>query len=686
MWRAIIAAAFVHCLFFAEYLPPLYRVHIPYDLEGYHYPLLDFAFRELREGRLPEWDSAIYCGIPLAGNVQAALLYPPTWLLFLLNAHKPSLPYRSLEIFILAHVWLAFGLAYRWFRSRGYSPLASWLGAAVFAYSGYMMTQLQHFGLVCGVAWWPAAFQAIDEAKERRSAVSLWKLAGASALVLLAGYPPLWAAFAVFALAYAASSGVLFRTAAALAFSLALAAVQLLPAAEANRLVGHFSHYGAGVRGIERYITFALPNFHAFGLHMPVQTNPGLDYWYLGAPGLLGILFSRGVRGAWAVACAALFFLTNPWYAISDFIERFPMISSALRSWYFMPGLTIAAALLSASGWQRILNHPRRFAPNWIAAAVILAAAAWSARLLLLWYPFDAVDFAAGPATAFDLAVALSLTAALAFVAAPGRMAAGVALAIFSLVELKAFGTSRRFNGTKETGVVSPTATMPGFDPDVFAQVRQDRTFRVAVDLDTGPWTNDFRHYGVSALQGFDPLLTADWRRSIESAGGKFISDRDFTIDPANHDLLRKFGVKYFVNTSDKPISGFRRLERPDGTFSVHELENSAPAYTFTGGGASVVEWTTNRRVFDVGSAGVVQLAEQWFPGWHARIDGDSATTYQCNTAFVCVNVPPGSHRVEFYFASNSLRLGAFVSLLAILVLAYWARRHTTFATSLQLR
>ena len=34
--------------FFLEYTPVLPQVHIPYDLEDYHYPLADYAFQAIR--------------------------------------------------------------------------------------------------------------------------------------------------------------------------------------------------------------------------------------------------------------------------------------------------------------------------------------------------------------------------------------------------------------------------------------------------------------------------------------------------------------------------------------------------------------------------------------------------------------------------------------------------------------
>jgi len=48
-------------------------------------PVTDYAFQAIRHGRFPEWDPTIYCGLSFVGNIQAALFYPPTWLLFLTN-------------------------------------------------------------------------------------------------------------------------------------------------------------------------------------------------------------------------------------------------------------------------------------------------------------------------------------------------------------------------------------------------------------------------------------------------------------------------------------------------------------------------------------------------------------------------------------------------------------------------
>src|SRR5205823_2575177 len=101
------AALAVTYVFFYEYLPPFKTVRLWSDAAGYNYPLQSYAFQSLKEGRIPLWDPSIYSGIPFIGNVQAAFLYPPTWLLYAAAWRLPRLPFKAYEAFTFLHVWLA---------------------------------------------------------------------------------------------------------------------------------------------------------------------------------------------------------------------------------------------------------------------------------------------------------------------------------------------------------------------------------------------------------------------------------------------------------------------------------------------------------------------------------------------------------------------------------------------------
>jgi hypothetical protein len=79
--------------------------------------------------------------------MQAALLYPPTWMMYAAVWNLPRIPFKAFEVFTFLHVWLAFLPCYMWLRD-GAGRLASLLGAAVFAWTGYMVYQVAGPGLL----------------------------------------------------------------------------------------------------------------------------------------------------------------------------------------------------------------------------------------------------------------------------------------------------------------------------------------------------------------------------------------------------------------------------------------------------------------------------------------------------------------------------------------------------------
>lgn len=686
MSRATLLISFlVNWLFFVEYLPPFHQVFIPYDMEGYHWPLMDYVFRELRTGRFPEWDPAQYCGIPLAGNIQAALFYPPGWLLYLAALGKQHLPYMHLQVFVLLHYWLAFVLCYAWLHARRLHPLALWLGAGIFAYGGYLLTQMQHFGLVAGVAWWPLAFWGVDEASARGSSRPLWKVVAASAMVLLAGYPPLWIVFAICVSAYAAPVMPIPRIGAALGVSLLVSAVQLMPALEANRIVPPDIRYGPGNWDLAMYTAFLAPNAYEFGLHTPRDLNFGRDYWYPGGAGLLGLLFAlrrwpRGAAGALAMAGAALTCLLNPFSLVSWLIDWSPHLLSLFRNWYFLAGLSSAVALLAALGLDAYLRSERDPGPprrTWLAVG---AAALWAVRLLWVWYPWDMRDFAIGWQSGLDALVSVLLAGWLAarFVRAKGsqRSIAAIGFVLFAFVELKAFGTSRRFNGSMSRPPAEFTAEANGFDRTVWARMASDHGFRVAVSAESGPYPTAMRPLSLPTPQGFDPLISGALRKTVEANGGAFVTDRLFALDPTCLRGLRDLGVKYFAapETSKEyaKLSSDRAWRFLGGSlsfFKVFEMTDARPAWSWSGSSIELMEWLPGKRVFTVRGSGTLRLVEHDFPGWRASVDRQPTVIQRCGGVFQCVEVPEGAQTVTFEYRPLSLRGGALISAGALIAI-----------------
>ncbi len=711
-------------LFFAEYLIPFRAgggglVSIPFDLPGYHFPLASYAFQSLKEGRFPLWDPTMYAGMPFIANVQAALFYPGTWLMFAANWWRDHLHYLTLEHFTIAHVWLAFFLCYLWLsglkglRGLKLDPLACLLGSSVYALSGYLCTQLQHFGLVAAYAWFPLALWGIDQAVQQQRWRPLWKVVAASALGFLAGYPPTWMVFAMIVVVYALAqrSNPLGRfplTGAvilALIVSLGIAAIQILPAMQISEFREPEWRYGSGVDDWRYFLPYFIPNYFNFGLDQPLDTAPRMEYLYLGAPGILGLalLFRRRYAGSpsvipgIAVIVASLIMVINPWGAVWAVIQHSDLLADVLRSTYFLAGITVGAAMLSAIGLDAYLKRsPRPHARNWMRRTrytAVIAMGLWALAELFRW-PNDFADVGtSGIDAALSLAVlGLGLYAYRLHARDAQRPALAIWLALSVLtsvaVDYKVFGTSKRFDAS--TGPFPSADLVAGFNPESFRVLHADPSWRVLLD-DTAPPPADLRHTGLAAPQGFDPFLSIPYRE-FASQYAEYNGDRNFWFDPVAHDAeaLRLLGVRYIITSEGGRAYSelaadprFTVVGKPDSYYRVFEYQDAVPPYGWlardTSDHVEVLDWSPERRSFRVSTSrgGRLTLSEQWFPGWEVEFDreGRRIASDRWKDVFQSVQVPAGEHVVTFTYRSTLLWPGAAISAISLLVLGWWMWR-----------
>jgi hypothetical protein len=674
--------------FFSEYLRPFVRLHLFSDIEGFHYPLQRYAFRALHEGRFPEWDPSIYCGIPYAGNTQAAIFYPPTWLMFAVTWSRDHLPYKATETLAFAHVWLAFLLCFLWFRARRLRPLACVLGAASFAYGGYMASQIVHLGAITAMTWLPLAFWGIDESAS--SPRALWKVVLASALSFLAGYPPSWIVFCTATFLYALASPRRWRAviavSAAIVFSLAIAAVQLLPALEARSFMVFGEKYGGGMNHWDELISFFVPNWFDYNYGTPPEQIRAL-YLYLGLPAafaLLWILLRRRFRPyaqPLIVAAVCLLFAANPDYRVYQVVRHFELFERMAQSYNFYEAIAAMAALVTALALDDFLSRTSaRTAPRWTEPLLIAALTAWSIRQL--WIFHHGARFPIGPRALAETAFAFALFCLTlwALRASPYRALLTATLLLFTLTDYKVFGTDRMFNTVDgDVDALYNKFGLKGMNDVAYRTLRANRDYRIASDEEGAPASTDFRMWGLAVAQGFDPFLPTQYHSTIER-WVKFKSNREFPIDFANPDMLQSLGIGYVITHEGVGRSAFlaaspdfRLLGPDDSYYRVYEYRHARPPYGWadTPGDVQVVDWMPERRSFHVGSdrGGRFTLTEQFYPGWQANIDGRPVSIERWNGAFQSIFVPPGAHEIVFTYRSRWLPLGVGISLISLTAL-----------------
>jgi len=85
---------------------------------------------------------------------------------------------------------------------------------------------------------------------------------------------------------------------------------------------------------------------------------------------------------------------------------------------------------------------------------------------------------------------------------------------------------------------------------------------------------------------------------------------------------------------------------------------------------AKVVHYAPERIVVDATTSapGYLLLTDTFYPGWEATLDGRPVPILQADVYFRAVRLEPGTHRVEFQYRPASLRWGARLSGVALLL------------------
>lgn len=121
--------------------------------------------------------------------------------------------------------------------------------------------------------------------------------------------------------------------------------------------------------------------------------------------------------------------------------------------------------------------------------------------------------------------------------------------------------------------------------------------------------------------------------------------------------------VRFVV--SPRPLAAAGLSLRLDGPVRVYEQERAPLAGPdLEASSAEVLRYSPGQVVVRVRSrrAGLLVLADSYYPGWVASLDGTPARILVANHALRAVELPAGDHEAEFTFRPGSFRLGLAVS------------------------
>ncbi len=589
------------------------------DLNSYFFPLQGFSAHALQTGHFPLWNPSQFGGMPQFANYQAAMLYPPNLIAWLL--HRPY-SYGTLEVLVIAHFFIASFGTYFLARSIGMRRVPASTAALVFSGCGFLTAHLGHYSMLSVAVWLPLLLLTLRMTAMRDS--WLWAVASAMVIFLAAtgGHQQMLlyelTAGAVWWLFWVGTrhelwpwdaggqewSGIerrlregtrslafaIARAGGAVLVGLGLAAPMILPSLQMASLSvrSGLSYDQATEFSVEpvALIQFLLPK--------AIGSNP-TDYWgsfasgeVWGYVGIVTMVFAAiglllrpsGVRlllGAFAGV--ALLFALGPFTPLHGWVFRFVppynLIRAPARGYVFVD---LGLALLAGFGLQELGYHVwesersrvmLRRSLRWI--AIVLAALILFVIPLFYSLILGVNDPSNRPVIAVDglnLAVLyLAATAVILWVVVRGAVKGSVVVILTTLlIVVDLYGATASFNPTSEdltAGFRHPEAVS-----FLQQQMRQDGPFRIAST--TLNWQPDFA--SVAGLQDagglFDPMQPARYKKVSDVLSGG--------SDPALYTLLN---VEYVV-TDDKasaPGPGFTRALTTDDGLVLWKNGNVLP-------------------------------------------------------------------------------------------------------------
>ena len=643
---------------------------------------------------LPWWNPFEGTGVPLAGELEAAPFFPPTWLVALSNGQI----YEHILLELIA------GLAtYKLMRRLGVVRLAGVAAGVAFALNG-TFAWFSHAAVnpvpflpltLLGVEW---AYSAAADGR----AGGWWLIAVASALSFYGGFPETTYIDALMALIWfgwrfgclgRAQRLALLRKGGCAAAAAVLLCAPLLIAMLDYTSHGYLGRHATGLLGSEHIRVQGLPQ-----LLMPYVFGPIFGYpnvtltsiWssvggYLSTSlllfAVLGLL-SRRRLGLRLVLLTWIVLVLARMYAmpvLGPLLGLLPGMSRMAFFRYSTPALELSVMVLAGLGIDDLARRPEargRVVAVGAVALGLVAAAAIGAHSLTsqLGAKFDHRPYYAG-SIVWGVAVLVAGAAIVLLRNARARvwlaslLVAADALVLFAIPEASA-----------------PRAVHLDLAPVAFlkSNLGDSRAFTL------GPLAPNYgAYYSLGLLNVNDVPLPTQLERYIHTRLDPFADPDAFVgilvrgrtlLEPTpaeelvrNLPAYRAAAVKYVLTPPGQllPQGSFRLVDRTPSTW-IYALRQLTPYFTASGGACQVAPH--GRAAVALACSAPTQLIrrETYMPGWSAHVDGRPATVRQVDGLFQEVTVPAGRHTVTFDFAPPYIGWGAlaFVAGVGWLVVA----------------
>lgn len=686
------------------------------DYVFFYRPNFQFLHDAIWSGTVPLWNPHIGLGRPFLGDTQNAVFYPPLWLVLLG-------PHIALVLLAWMHHILAFVGMRKLAELSGAEKLPANLAAVAFILGGPFVSRWASGQIMycCALAYMPWLFilarRTFETFEWRRIALTALILA----LQFFCGHPQIFWVTGIGMGLYILGRGLFplgkqsaFETLKALGqlalaslWSFAIVACVLLPFID---LIGQ----GNRPDSVEFASFGKMPTeafLSLFGTLKPLWEYNIFIGWWLALPGLAGLTLIRNREcRAWlfVIVISAVMALGDgtPMFELNyHLLPGFAKMRFVARIAVLIPfGLAITAAI-----WLSNSEHPRK--------SMIRLAAVSAGALVLVFTLYKA------PVNPWQLSRSVNLLgfalpallAAAAFVRWNSPKARNTILAIITVgcvIELGSEAWSNKaIYGMRNISGIDPAhpgqallvehlrqhhPTAPDkaparvllnshavpesygmihdySSPDAYTSLFLKRPWdylHAMLGITSPSLANTYLHYDVYKTNAFP------WPAIAQDVG--FDTEKGLVNNPAPTPRA------FLVFAAQPPMNATNILSLLTNGHDIYQsalietpLPHSLPGKGPPAEPVPFQRFQDNEIEFQISTEqnALLVLAEVWYPGWQAEVNGEIVATQAANYWMRAVSLPAGESKVRIFYRERKLPAGIALSLISILAAGFVLRR-----------
>ncbi|EKD53315.1 MAG: hypothetical protein ACD_61C00071G0003 [uncultured bacterium] len=652
---------------------------------------------------IPLWNPYSYSGYPLLATFHSGVFYPFTFIYALLGDIKG---WNFLVIFPSFATALTM---YFFLRQIKVGKVGAVVGGLVYAYSGFAISWAQFVTADQAMIWMPLVLIILEKYFESKKKYYLYWLPILFFLLVTAGHFQIMVYITVLSAAYFVWKWIEKRDLKDLAvmivpgvLTFGLSAFQLLPTLELTKyglrsVENYIAQYNYGLLPIKYLVTLIAPDY--FG-------NPATGNFF-GVFNYHEAIFYTGIFAVFCFLLSLFMYRSNKyirffvWVVVFAFLFGFDTFLGKAVYIYNVPGIATSAAgrvaVIFSMGLAVLAGIIISNLEKISYKKILLTIGIVSTIYILLYYLAKFSDGMLLTPDNPNMLLAVRRAVTLRNLLLPGALVGAYSIllllsrkwrifsaAIIVLVCLEMFRFGWKYIPFVPERIVYPETPITQY----LEEKGRSEVFRIdrerAEVLPPATWMQ----YRLMSPSGYDPMAIRGYAEIYQKVINGNLSGqvgRYSELERYDSKALGEFNVKYlvvvkrdkvgklggdFINFSIDQKEWKKAFETSET--AILENTNYRPRARFvdsTDSEAKITSYTPNtiKISFSKGAGKTLLLADTWYPGWKAYVNGSEVVIDKCDGIFRCIKLTDDNGEVIFDYRPASFRIGLMISILSLI-------------------